>query len=311
MNNVQKVINPYFGKWGGFFVPDPMTPGLDDFASLAEKIVVQDDFRSQIETLLAGIVEPEDLKPVPNSKNIYSLKTSVLYYVAAGYALLAKASGKQLVCGVYSPAQASILAAVCKKLSHPLGLWLNVATGADEKLVGDLGAQGVQVNLDLCRTLFDEPDMYAFQKFVADPGRHLWASLNTVTGACPFPALTAFFAHFYTDKVLEAAGKLAGEKSVKFAATGYPGFSMAGLITGAGGEKLNLVTYEPPIDREREDCYLGAYTKVAMIGKNEFVLSPQVVDAWERGVVDRVFTCAPLQYFAGKNDPNVIVVLED
>lgn len=312
MTAKQKTLPPYFGKWGGFFVPDPMTPALDDFASLAEEKITRSDFKSQLELALSGVgVAPVDPKPVPNSHDVYSVQSTVLYFVAAGYALLAQASGRELVCGAYSEAQASILTTICKKLSVPLALWLNVATGADENLVKALEDGGVKVNLDSCRTLFDEPDMYAFQKFIADPEHYLWATLNTVTGPYPYPAMTGYFAHFYTDKVVGAASSLAAGKPATIAAAGYPGFSMAGLLFGAGMEKVKLVTYEPPVEKEREECYLGAYTRAVMIGKKDFILSPMLVNAWEGGRVERFYTCAPYQFFAEKKDAGFVLVLED
>lgn len=312
MTAKQKTFPPYFGKWGGFFVPDPLTPALDDFASLAEEKITQGDFKSQLELALSGMgVAPVDPKPVPNSRDVYSVQSTVLHFVAAGYALLAQASGRELVCGAYSEAQASILTTICKKLSVPLVLWLNVATGADEKLVKALEDGGVKVNLDSCRTLFDEPDMYAFQKFIADPEHYLWATLNTVTGPYPYPAMTGYFAHFYTDKAVETANSLAAGKPVTIAAAGYPGFSMAGLLFGDGKEKVKLVTYEPPVEKEREECYLGAYTRAAVIGKKDFILSPMLVNAWESDKVERFYTCAPYQFFAEKKGADFVLVLED
>jgi tryptophan synthase beta chain len=312
MKEMQKVINPYFGKWGGFFVPDPMTPALDDFASLTESSIADNRFDEQIQALLSGIVDLNVvLKPEGDSKKCYSTQSTALYYIIAGYALLAKISGRQLVCGVCSRDQALMVSKICQKASVSLGLWFDVATGSDENLIKDLEAGGVKVSLDQCRALFDDPDLYAFQKFVADPEHHLWASINTVTGPNPYPSLTRYFARFYADELLAAASKVAGKQSLKIVASGYPGFTMTGLLCAGPGKSVKLATFEPPVEKEREECYLGAYTKVALIGSKEFVLGPELVAAWESARLNRYFTCAPLQTFSEMKDAEIIVVVED
>ena len=65
------------------------------------------------------------------------------------------------------------------------------------------------------------------------------------------------------------------------------------------------------MDQEKEDVYLGAYTRVAIIGRQEFILSPVLVHAWDEGVVERDYTLAPFQYYAEKKAPGVVVVIEE
>lgn len=311
MADRERVIESYFGKWGGFFVPDPMTPGLDDFASLCEAKIADAGFASQVENLAEKFAgDSVTLHPVEGWETLYSVKSTVLYYVAAGYVLLAKASGRQLSVGAYSPLQANIAAGICRDLGVQLLLFLNVATGSDQKLVTSLEEMGAKVDVVTSRTLFDEPDMYAFQKFVAHADQFLWGTINTVTGAYPYPSMAAYFASLYTNKVLAAARKQAQGKPLTLAAPGYPGFAMAGLLSNGKIDHVTLSTYEPPADNEKEDVYLGAYTRVKIIGRTEFVLSPILVQAWEEKIVERAFTLAPFKFYGEKMVPGLVVVLE-
>jgi len=74
---------------------------------------------------------------------------------------------------------------------------------------------------------------------------------------------------------------------------------------------MQLSSYEPKADSQREDCYLGTYTAVTTVGKKEFVLSPEIVHAWEAGSIKRVETVAPINEFAKGDSSVVCVVVEE
>jgi tryptophan synthase beta subunit len=312
MTDQMKIFQPYYGKWGGFFVPDPMTPALDELSATAEQMLNNDTLKKQIEDLVKELSSKDTgIKPVAKSKNIYTTNSDVRWYAAAGYAVLAKASGRELACGVANAEEAKILSTVSKKLGLPVSMWLNVSTGSDEKLVEELTAAGITLNVKQCRELFDDPDMYAFQKFIGNPAKYLWAPVHTHAGPHPFVSLTGYFSRLAAEKLIrEVSDELKGQK-VSYALPAYPGIAVAGFISLHQNNPLSLLSYEPKADIEKEECYLGTYTKVKLIGKKDFVLSPVLVNAWETGAVKQLETTSPIETLEKTDPAMTFVVIEE
>ncbi len=148
----------------------------------------------------------------------------------AGYGSLAKVSQREIVFGATTSEEAKIVLTICKKLELPLSIWLNVSTGSDAELVEELKANKANINVDQCRELFDDPDMYAFQKYISNPAKYLWAPIHTHSGPAPFPALTAYFSEVAAEDMMAFVfSKFPGRK-VNFIAPAFPGISLAVLI---------------------------------------------------------------------------------
>lgn len=307
-----KIDQPYYGKWGGFFVPDPMTPALDELSAAAEALLQSNALQAQIENLVEAL-SPRNpgIQAAGSSKKIYTTLSPARWFVAAGYAVLAKTTGREIVCGAASVEEAKILTAAAKKLALPVSMWLNVACGSNDALVKELTDAGVSLNVNQCRELFDDPDMYAFQKFIANPAKFLWAPVHTHSGPHPFVSLTAYFARLAAEKLIHATGAQFKGQTVTFAAPAFPGIALAGLVSANSGSPLSLISYEPKADLEKDECYLGTYTRVKIIGKKDFILSPVVVNAWETGKVKRLETPTPIETLAETDPARVFVVVEE
>ncbi|MHC1783082.1 MAG: hypothetical protein AB9891_10070 [Anaerolineaceae bacterium] len=301
----------YFGKWGGFFVPDPMTPALDELTSTASNLLKNGEFFKQLKEVLRA-VEPGKAEIKPTKKDFIFTSASLAgWYVIAGYGVLAKRTGREVVAGAWSAAEARIILSVCRNLGLNLSIWLNVSTGSDDCLVKELEGAGVSVNLTQCRELFDDPDLYAFQKYIANPAKFLWSPIHTHSGPAPFPALTAVFSEAAAEDIMTEVFSRWSGKKVTFAAPAFPGIALAGFISASDKRASGLVSYEPKSDSQKEECYIGTYTRAACIGKKEFVFSPALVNAWESGVVNRVETTAPAETFIQKQSDEVFVVIEE
>jgi tryptophan synthase beta subunit len=312
MKKTNTIMQAYFGKWGGFFVPDPMTPALDELVAVAERIIQNGDFEDQIANLVKEYLPDETTLISTSSANkVFTVTSQARWYLAAGFGLLAKASGREIVSGVSSPEEAKIVAAIGKKLGIPVSLWLNVATGSDSDFVKVLEVNGAVINTSQCSELFNDPDMYAFQKYISNPAKYLWASVHNHVGPYPFPSLSSYFSSFAAKKVIPSAIEKFKGKVVNFAAPAFPGIAISGLIYAGNEVSLPLSSYEPKADAEKEECYLGTYTQVAMIGKKDFILGPDLVHAWETGKVTRLETVAPINLFEKGNPKEVFVVIEE
>jgi tryptophan synthase beta subunit len=304
-----KVLDSYFGKWGGFFVPDPMTPALDGLKETVAKLIKDASFAKKIDEIAQ--VSTENMFIPSDAANVFSAQSIVKHYIAAGYAFLAKETATEVVAGAFTAEEAKIISGICKKVGVQLSIWLNVKTGADEALVKSLTDAGNTVNVDQCRELFDDPEMYSFQKYIANPMKYLWIPIHSHAGPAPFPAITMHFSSLAAKKMVAAAEKKFTGKKLNFAGPAIAGLSLVGILAANEKNIVNLSSYGPKADSQREECYLGAYTMVLMTGKTEFVLSPVLVHAWESGTVKRVDTVAPLTEFA-KGDANAIyVVMEE
>ena len=300
-------LQPYFGKWGGFFVPDPMTPALDELTNTANDLINDPFFAEKVCNMVH--VPTDDFEP-SEADHVFSVKSFARKYIAAGYALIAKETGKEIVAGAVNQEEAAIIVDACKEAGVSLSIWLNVQTGSDEAFVKSLTNNGVSVNLDQCRELFDDPEMYSFQKYIANPMKHQWMPLHSHCGPAPFPALTMYFSSLAAQKVISAAESKFTGKKLNIAAPAFSGLSMIGMLA-AKSDDTALLSYGPKADAEREECYLGAYTKVNGIGTTEFTLSPVLINAWESNTVGKVDTVAPLIEFAKKNTNEVYLVVEE
>ncbi len=304
-------LQSYFGKWGGFFVPDPMTPALDDLASTSLSLFQDEKLKDQVKDVVHIVKNRIGELKTTKFESIFSIESLAQWYVMAGYGSLAKVSQREIVFGATTSEEAKIVLTICKKLELPLSIWLNVSTGSDAELVEELKANKANINVDQCRELFDDPDMYAFQKYISNPAKYLWAPIHTHSGPAPFPALTAYFSEVAAEDMMAFVfSKFPGRK-VNFIAPAFPGISLAGLINVNCKQSLKLSSYEPKMDSQREECYLGMYTKVANVGRKEFIFSPELLNAWETGSVQRIVTISPIETMADMNLEDVSVVIED
>lgn len=293
-SNAVVQINPkaekYFGIYGGFFVPDPFTPALEDLSERYTQVISEAEFQKLFQKALKtlnfhtiDLGKPKRLGAV----RLYYVPSQVSKTIIAGYVALGKLLGRQLVAGVRTRSETRDLATASKELGVALSFWLNIELGKDAGLVKEIKELGVEVDIEKTSTLFDDPEMYAFQRFIGDPMAHLFVPLRTNVGPYPFPSITGNFAAVFGKTLKETTKKIPID-GLTYIAPGYPGTEMISLIRAGMGKGVHLVTVEMPRDRERPDCYCGAYTRVAMVGKSENVLSPELLAAWEAGVVERI-----------------------
>jgi tryptophan synthase beta subunit len=283
-------LQKYFGKYGGFFVPDPFTPALEALAEAFTAAAKGSELTMAINEAaqLMGIESVSlGMPETVGRSRCYIIPSKVQQYLAAGYAGLGKVLGRRLACGVCDRKLALAIAALAKTWDLKTSIWLDRDLGNDPSLVADLQKKSLEVDIEKTRDLFDDPTMYAFQRYIADPQTNLFVPLATNVGPYPFPGISAAFAALFGDGVRLAVEASPGLKPLAYVAPGRPGTDMLAILR-ATKPGTRLITYETPWETEREDCYCGAYTRVVQKASKEQVLSPELVAAWEAGKVQRV-----------------------
>ena len=298
-----KELPGYFGKFGGFYVPDPFTPALDmiaqkfnalkgdaKFAELQEQVVSQSDVVGNAETGAGSTV---------------SVKVDLEMALIAGYFAIAKLLEQTPVVGIDKSSQVDKVLKAAEKLGNPAYVVLSKALGADKALVKRLSDKGFKVETEKCATLFDDVNMYAFQRFITNPTMNLFVPLAPNVGPYPFLAITQFLIKQYADTLGAKANGV--DACLAKAAPG----NAASLMLNAFNGSVECFTYEPSFDDTREDCYCGALTKVAIVNGQEIVLSPELVNAWDEKKAGRIFAASSADALSNIKGRNKILVLED
>jgi len=283
-------IQKYFGKYGGFFVPDPFVPALDALAGVFANTATGSELtRATNEAVQLMGIEPVSFgKPESIGKSrCHIIPSNVQKVLAAGYAGLGKVLGRHLAYGVSDRQLALAIAALAETWELKASLWLDRKLGNDPSLVADLQKKGLEVDTEKTRNLFDDPTMYAFQRYIADPQANLFAPLATNVGPYPFPEISAVFAALFGDRVRLAVEASPAMKPAAYVVPGIPGTEAIAMLR-ALKPGARLITYETSTDTERDDCYCGAYTRVVQKASQEQVLSPELVTAWEAVKVQRL-----------------------
>jgi hypothetical protein len=282
-----------YGKYGGIFVPDPFTPALDALAQKATAALVQDEFvvlRTRLLETLGYHPPALDRSGKLGEATIYRVPSQTRAAIVSGYVALAKMLEAEVAVGIDNPKD---LIAVVKALeavgSKDAYIVLNRALGGDPDLVDDLDRKGWTVEIEKCAKLFNDPAMYAFQRYISNPLGVLFCPLETNIGPYPFLSLTAMFLQGFGFDLLQAMEEALKTLPAACVVGGYPGTEAVAVLQALSETDVRLISVEESFELEREDCYCGAYTRVAVVGKREHIFSPELLAAWDAGDVDRVY----------------------
>ena len=284
-------LQRYFGKYGGFFVPDPFAPALEalaeDYASAVGEKGFSDFYQKAVHALGDEPVSLDKHEKVGGAR-LFKVVSTARRSMVAGYTVLGKTLDRSLAAGARTRQQAKDLLAASQALGTRLTLFLGRELGKDAAFVDELKDQGVPADTDKTSQLFDDPEMYAFQRFISDPNAHMFVPLGTNIGPYPFTAISAIFCGISGRALYTSVTDQLEVKRVSMLAPAFPGTAAIALLRGAQGRDVRLITLEGATENEREDCYCGAYTRVVWDRGQEYVLSPELLAAWEAGLVERV-----------------------
>ena len=278
----------YYGQYGGCFISDAFTINCDKLYEDYKRVTAQPDFWSACQKL-ADHFAPADIQVEGKGclgNNIKIHKVAFNPYPIIGHALMAKKIGRRLV--LFAPRhteEAIFCAKVCAHLGLQLKMNLPLSLRSIETLTQWLEIMDVELETKLCET-FDLPEMYAFQQWVAAPDDCYCIYSRSNVGAFPATLMTTDFASRYGAALKEVAG--------------IPDAIVVPCISGSTaltvlkpwfGQEVKLYTVEikAPDMWEEMDSFCGAFTKVMRNRTQDRVLAPELANAWDQGIVERVF----------------------
>ncbi len=312
--NTIKELPGYFGNYGGFYVPDPFTPALDAtakkvsaiikdtaFIELQKKVVSTDDILRDAKTELNAV----------SSQKVLTVRTDLETALIAGYFSIAKLLDQVPVVGINTRTQAEKVLAAAEKLDRPGYAVLNKKLGKDQSLIDLFKSKAFEVETEKCATLFDDPDMYSFQRFITNPFENLFVPLAPNVGPYPFPAVTQFIIKQYITGLEELVKENLGASPAACLAAAYPGSAASLMFNAFKDSDAELFTFEPSFEADRDDCYCGALTKVVVVDSKELILSPEIVNAWEEKKIKRLFAENSADALSNIKGKDSVLVLEE
>ena len=281
----------WYGQYGGCFVADAFSLECDKYYDEYKKIVREDGFEKEFEQLKAEYspvefklleMEDENLMVGIASENLYSI---------IGTILLAKYMKKEkVVCGTRYTDEAMLCAKLCKKYGLKLKMFMSKDISSISSLMVQMKIYGVETETRMCEEIFNLPEMYAFQTWIAAPQEYVLINCRNNVGAFPHPNIVSDFATIYGDdlkSVMESIGMPSPERIVVPIVSGS--FAL-GVFRAFDSKTIEFVTAECDEEddlQEELDSYCGTFTKVMRNRYNDRVLAPELSNMFDNGEVLR------------------------
>lgn len=251
---------PYFGEFGGRFIPEALMPALDEIDETWRKSLVDDEFRSELSELQAEYIgRPSLLTEVPRfaehcgAARVF-LKREDLNHTgshkvnnAIGQALLARRMGKTRLIAETGAGQHGVATATAAAL---FGFECTVYMGEEDTQrqalnvarMRLLGAEVVPVTTGT-RTLKDAMNE-AMRDWVAHVDNTHYV-IGTVAGPHPFPAMVRSFQRIIGDEAREQLLSRTGRLPDAVCACVGGGSNAMGIFAAfLGDEGVSLRGYE-------------------------------------------------------------------
>lgn len=278
----------YYGRYGGCFISDAFTINCDKLYEDYKRITAQPDFWTACQEL-AGCFAPAVMRVETRrffGKDIMVHEIGFNPYPIIGHALMAKKIGRQLA--LFAPRHIDE-AIFCAKVGAYLGLRLKMnlplSLRSIETLTQWLEMMEVELETKLCET-FDLPEMYAFQQWVAAPNECYCIYSRSNVGAFPATLMTTDFASPYGTALKELVDT--PDAIVVPCVSGSTALTVLKPWFGSN-VKLYSVEISAPDMWEELDSFCGAFTKVMRNRTQDRVIAPELANAWDEGLVKRVF----------------------
>jgi len=282
----------WFGKYGGCFIADAFTLGCDRYYSEYRKAVTDPVFLREYEQLKKQFVDDSFRFVETEKRNLTLCFAPENSYSILGTALLVKKlNKKKAVSGVRYADEAICCARVCAELGVPLKLYLAHDIAGISSLRTRLASLGAEYDAEICGELFNLPEMYAFQEWVASPDELGIINCRSNVGAFPQVNIATDFSKEYGVKFHESLERECGRGYNRIVVPSISGsFALAVWKAFEGsGVRLTSVECDPVDDLTEElDSYCGTFTKVMRNRFIDRVLAPEWMAMVEEGKVERV-----------------------
>jgi len=281
----------WFGSYGGCFIADAFTLACDRYYNEYKKALEDAAFLSQYECLKEKYADSTFSFQKDEGSNLTVCYANENIYPILGTALLSKYLGKkQALCGARYPDEAFLCARVCAELNVPLKLYLSSDLSGISSLTNAVLALGASIETKQCKELFNLPEMYAFQAWVASPDDHILINCRQNAGAYPQVNIATDFAKEYGEKLRDAFLKNGIEKPSKIVVPCVSGSFALSIFKAFEEDGTALITVECdaiPDLSEEQDSYCGTFTKVMRNNISDRVLSPELSNLIDGGRVTR------------------------
>ena len=276
----------WFGKYGGCFIADAFTLGCDRYYDEYRKAVADPVFIQTYGQLKEQFIDESFCFVAAEKGNLTLCFAPENRYSILGTALLAKhLQKKKAVCGVRYADEAIFCARVCAALRVPLKLHLASDIAGIASLRTRLASLSAEFDAAICAELFNLPEMYAFQEWIASPDELGIINCRSNAGAFPQVNIATDFSKEHGEKFRASLEKECGSGYNRIVVPCISGsFALAVFKAFEGTETLLTSVECDPIDdlTEELDSYCGTLTKVMRNRFVDRVLAPEwmaVVDA--------------------------------
>lgn len=281
----------WYGKYGGCFIADAFSLACDRYYDRYCEAIEDESFLQEY-GLLKNRFADENFRFVKRegSKLVLCFAPENMYPVL-GTALLAKKLGKkQALCGVRYADEALLCARVCAFLGVRLKLFLSKDIAEISSLTASLSALGAEYDTKMCGELFNLPEMYAFQTWVASPEDNILINCRSNVGAFPQTNIATDFAKEYGEKLHSAFEKECGTECGRIVVPSVSGSLALSVFKAFNPEKTKFVCAEYDSEAglaEELDSYCGTFTKVMRNHDSDRILAPELCDMVDAGLVQR------------------------
>lgn len=279
--------NVWYGAYGGCFISDAFTLSCDKYYEEFQKAATSEKFRKNYEEIKDKYAETSVTFKEETDGEVLCY-AGENYGALLGTATLAKWRGKKAVFGARYADEALLCAEVCADLKVPVKIFLSKEIGAVRSLTDQLSLLEVEIDTKTCDTLFNLPEMYAFQNWISDADNmHLITSRSNV-GAFPQTNIAAAFCADYRKNVLKDAEEKYG-KITRVVVPVVSGTDALALMYNDVDKKYVGVECDTEPDLGTElDSYCGSFTKVRRNRYADRVLAAELVNLEEEGKISLV-----------------------
>lgn len=281
----------WYGKYGGCFIADAFTLACDRYYDEYCKATSEKKFMEEYERLKLKYVDNAFKFSVIKENKLISCKAPENIYPILGTALLARYLGKkQALCGVRYADEAFLCARVCADLGINVKLFLSADISGSASLTEAIAAFGASFETKQCRELFNLPEMYAFQGWVASPDDSILINCRLNAGAFPQVNIATDFAKEYGERFKEALKQNGISGAEQLVVPCVSGSFALGILKAFEGDKTRLVSVECDSIfglSEELDSYCGTFTKVMRNNICDRVLAPELVFMMDKNEVIR------------------------
>lgn len=280
--------NVWYGAYGGCFISDAFTLSCDNYYEEFKKAAASEEFWKSYEEVKNKYAETSVTLEEKAENGEILCYAGENYGALLGTAMLAKWRCKKAVFGARYADEALLCAEVCADLQVSVKMFLSKEIGTVRSLTDQLSLLGAEIDTKTCDTLFNLPEMYAFQNWISDAeNMHLITSRSNV-GAFPQTNIAAAFCADYRKNVLKEAEEKYG-MITRVVVPVVSGTDALALMYNAEDKKYMGVECDTEQDLGTElDSYCGSFTKVRRNRYTDRVLAAELMELEEKGNISLV-----------------------